>query len=82
MRKVKAMAMAAAGALLCCSPAEAQQTPPAPQQEPAAASAAEIPHWRADDYRNLMSGELLTGYTALFPPKPTPDEIKAEQERV
>lgn len=81
MRKAKAMAMAAAGALLCCSPAKAQQTPPAPQQEPAAASAAEMPHWRADDYRNLMSGELLTGYTALFPPKPTPEEIKAEQER-
>ena len=28
-----------------------------------------------------MSGELLTGYTALLPPKPTPEEIKAEAER-
>ncbi len=40
-----------------------------------------MPHWRADDYRHLMSGELLTGYTALLPPKPTPEEIKAEAER-
>ena len=40
-----------------------------------------MPHWRAEDYRHLMSGELLTGYSALFPAKPTPEEIKAEQER-
>ena len=81
VRKAKAMAaMAAAGTLLFCSPAAAQQAPQ-PESAAATAPAGEMPHWRADDYRNLMSGELLTGYTALFPPKPTPEEIKAEQER-
>lgn len=60
---------------------------PAPAPEPAteqiAAEPADngMPHWRAEDYRHLMAGELLTGYTSLFPPKPTPEEIKAEEER-
>jgi hypothetical protein len=40
-----------------------------------------MPHWRADDYRHLMAGELVTGYISLFPPKPTPEEIKAEEAR-
>lgn len=53
--------------------AEEAQTPPP--------AADDMPHWRADDYRHLMAGELLTGYTSLFPAKPTPEEIKAEEER-
>jgi hypothetical protein len=60
---------------------------PAPAPEPAteqiAAEPADdgMPHWRAEDYRHLMAGELITGYTSLFPAKPTPEEIKAEEER-
>ena len=59
--------LAALGLFALCPTAEAQDDG--------------MPHWRAEDYRHLMSGELLTGYSALFPAKPTPEEIKAEQER-
>ncbi len=55
--------------------------PPAGTQAAAPAATDGMPHWRAEDYRHLMAGELLTGYTSLFPPKPTPEEIKAEEER-
>lgn len=68
-RGQKASALAAAALLLLGGSTLAQEPTPG------------MPHWRGDDYRHLMSGELLTGYTALFPPKPTPEEIKAEQER-
>ena len=54
----------------------------APQVAPAdAPSDDDLPYWRAEDYRHLMAGELITGYTSLFPPKPTPEEIKAEETR-
>ncbi len=85
-RTQKAAALAAGVALMLGAGAPAQE-PPAPQTPPAAAAPAAppatagMPHWRSEDYRHLMSGELLTGYTSLFPPKPTPEEIKAEQER-
>ena len=82
-RSQKAGALAAAAALLLGGNTLAQEAP-APQPAPAAttsAAATDMPHWRAEDYRHLMSGELLTGYTSLFPPEPTPEEIKAEQER-
>lgn len=78
-RARKASALIAAATLLLGSSTLAQE-PPAPQPSSPAASD-EMPIWRAEDYRHLMSGELLTGYTALFPPEPTPEEIKAEQER-
>lgn len=58
------------------APTEAPQVAPA---EPPAEG--ELPHWRAEDYRHLMAGELVTGYVSLFPPKPTPEEIKAEEAR-
>lgn len=82
-QKMSALA-AALGVLLgsSCLATEAPAATPAPAEQAAAAPAADgMPHWRADDYRHLMAGELLTGYTSLFPPKPTPEEIKAEEER-
>lgn len=71
------------GMLLSGSAIAAEEPPPPP---PAATQSAApendgMPHWRAEDYRHLMAGELITGYTALFPPKPTPEEIKAEAAR-
>ena len=62
---------------------ENQEPAPEPAAEQTTTAPAEdgMPHWRAEDYRHLMAGELLTGYTSLFPPKPTPEEIKAEEER-
>lgn len=81
LRKAQKLAtLAAMLGLLAGSPLQAQEPTPAPQATAAPASEG-MPHWRAEDYRHLMSGELLTGYTSLFPPKPTPEEIKAEEER-
>ena len=71
-QKMRTLALAAL-ALLAGNHATAQEAPPA--------EAPEMPHWRAEDYRHLMAGELITGYTSLFPAKPTPEEIKAEEER-
>lgn len=71
-QKLGGLLLAALG-LLASLPAEAQETPPP--------SPADMPHWRAEDYRHLMAGELVTGYVSLFPAKPTPEEIKAEEER-
>lgn len=71
-QKMRTLALAAL-ALLAGNHADAQEAPPA--------EAPEMPHWRAEDYRHLMAGELITGYTSLFPAKPTPEEIKAEEER-
>ena len=71
----KAIALAAGLMLLggsTLAQETAQTTPPAPDG---------MPHWRADDYRHLMAGDLLTGYTSLLPPEPTPEEIKAAEER-
>lgn len=74
-RKMSSVLAALAILLGGSSPAEAPPvTPPPPATEG-------MPHWRAEDYRHLMAGELLTSYTSLFPPKPTPEEIKAEEER-
>lgn len=85
-RAQKMSALAAALGIMLGSSSLATEAPPAtppPAEAEAAAPAATdgMPHWRADDYRHLMAGELLTGYTSLFPPKPTPEEIKAEEER-
>lgn len=80
----KASALVAALGLLAGMNSLAQDAQSAPlpaDVQPHAQSTDDMPHWRADDYRYLMSGELLTGYTSLFPPKPTPEEIKAEEER-
>ncbi len=71
-RGQKLAALAAAATLMLGSGSMAQE---------AQADTSDMPYWRAEDYRHLMSGELLTGYTSLFPAKPTPEEIKAEQER-
>ena len=71
-RNISAMTLAAL-ALLGGNSATAQDTPPP--------AAPEMPHWRTEDYRHLMAGELVTGYVSLFPAKPTPEEIKAEEER-
>ena len=81
-QRMSTFATAALGLLLGSS-ALAQDAPPTPSAEPQISAPADdgMPHWRAEDYRHLMSGDLLTGYTALFPPKPTPEEIKAERER-
>ena len=83
-RAQKLGVLVAAMGLMLGSAGMAQEMPvPPPAENPPAAAPAEdgMPHWRADDYRHLMAGELLTGYSALFPPKPTPEEIKAEDER-
>lgn len=74
LRRAQKMAglLAATGLLLGSLPAAEAQAPPATEG---------MPHWRAEDYRHLMAGELLTGYTSLFPAKPSPEEIKAEEER-
>ena len=83
-RAQKLGALVAAMGLMLSSTGMAEEAPaPPPAETTQAAAPAEdgMPHWRADDYRHLMAGELLTGYSALFPPKPTPEEIKAEQER-
>ena len=74
-RSQKLGALIAAMGLMLGSSSLAQET----QAEPPATD--DMPHWRADDYRHLMAGELLTGYTSLYPAKPTPEEIKAEEER-
>lgn len=87
-RAQKMSALAAALGIMLGSSAlaeEAVQNPPPAEQQAAAPASPEqddeMPHWRAEDYRHLMAGELLTGYTSLFPPKPTPEEIKAEEAR-
>ena len=81
-RAQKLGALVAAMGLMLGSAGMAEETPAPPPAENTQAPAEDgMPHWRADDYRHLMAGELLTGYSALFPPKPTPEEIKAEQER-
>lgn len=82
LRKAKPMGMVAAAAALLLSPGSlaAENTPP-PAEAGISAAAEDMPHWRAEDYRHLMAGELLTGYTALFPAKPSPEEIKAEAAR-
>ena len=84
----KAQKMKALAGMLCCllgSHALAEEAPVTqPPAAPAIAAPAEddgMPQWRAEDYRHLMAGELLTGYASLFPAKPTPEEIKAEEER-
>lgn len=75
-------ALAAALGLALGSSSLATEAPAPPAEQTVTAPAADdMPHWRAEDYRHLMAGELLTGYTALFPAKPTPEEIKAEEER-
>lgn len=81
LRKAQKMsALAAAfGLMLGSSALATEAAPPAPPAAPPATEG--MPHWRAEDYRHLMAGELLTGYTSLFPAKPTPEEIKAEAER-
>ena len=70
-RAQKMSALAAALGLLLGGSALAEEQP----------AAQDMPQWRAEDYRHLMAGELITGYTALLPAKPTPEEIKAEEER-
>lgn len=72
LRLTQKVSALAAAAMLLSAAAQAQDS----------ALTEGMPHWRGDDYRHLMSGELLTGYTSLFPAKPTPEEIKAEQERL
>lgn len=66
--------LATLGLALGCSSLAAEAPVPLPEDD-------SMPQWRAEDYRHLMAGELLTGYTAIFPAKPTPEEIKAEEER-
>ena len=78
--------VAALGMLLGSSTLAAPEEQPAPTEAPQVAPAeppadGDLPHWRAEDYRHLMAGELITGYVSLFPPKPTPEEIKAEEAR-
>ncbi len=83
-RKVATLAAALSLLLGSSTQAEPEQAPPtaAPQVAPAEPPAdGDLPHWRAEDYRHLMAGELLTGYVSLFPPKPTPEEIKAEEAK-
>lgn len=82
----KLLLLSTALGLLASGSTQAQETPPAPTETTQAAPAGHtedsgMPHWRTEDYRHLMAGELLTGYLSLFPPKPTPEEIKAEEER-
>ncbi len=72
------------GLMLGCSALAADEAAQPAAESPAAATTqAEngMPHWRADDYRHLMAGELITGYTSLLPRKPTAEELKAEEER-
>lgn len=72
LRRAQKMSALVAGlGLLLAGNAMAGDTP----------EAQDMPQWRAEDYRHLMAGELVTGYTSLFPAKPTPEEIKAEEER-
>lgn len=74
LRRARSMGILALMTLgLLTADAAAQEAAPAPDPD--------MPHWRAEDYRHLMAGELVTGYASLFPAKPTPEEIKAEEER-
>lgn len=85
----KALTLAAALGLWLGGSTLAQDPTPPPAAAAAGEAAApatpeedeDMPFWRSDDYRHLMAGELLTGYTSLFPAKPTPEEIKAEEAR-
>lgn len=78
----KALALSAAlGMLLSTHTLAEEAAPTHPQVVQTTTADSELPHWRADDYRHLMAGELVTGYVSLFPAKPTPEEIKAEAAR-
>lgn len=86
-RAQKAIALVSALGMLFAGSTQAETPAPppvteAPQVAPSEPPAdGDLPHWRAEDYRHLMAGELITGYVSLFPAKPTPEEIKAEEAR-
>lgn len=86
-RAQKAVALVSALGMLLAGSTQAEPPAPAPVAETPQVAPAEppvdgdLPHWRTEDYRHLMAGELITGYVSLFPAKPTPEEIKAEEAR-
>lgn len=72
------LAAALAPLLLCGEPGQAASPPAAP----AAPQAAPLPEWKPEDYRLLISGELDTRYSSLFPPPPTKEEMREEARQL